>query len=326
MPVRNEENHIEACLDSILKQTFNNWELIVVDDHSTDNTKVLLDKYAAKDHRIRVLDNVGEGVISALQMAYSRTAKNIITRMDGDDLMVADKLATLQSQLLNAGPGHIALGKVRYFPEEMIGDGYQRYQRWLNALIEDAMIWQGIYKECVVPSPCWMLWKQDLDNIGAFNNSVYPEDYDLCFKMYRAKLKPLPASKVLHLWRDYPDRSSRTMDHYADNNFLALKCHYFLELDYDKSKKLIVWGAGRKAKKIVKLIRQTASSIKWVCNNQKKIGKHIYGIPIEDCQTIASDDNAQIIIAVANREEQQWIKRRLEEHPAIREQDRFFFC
>ena len=110
------------------------------------------------------------------------------------------------------------------------GSGYRRYERWLNNIHIQGTGYEQIYKECVLPSPCWMLWREDLVRVGAFDSDIYPEDYDLCFRLYENKIAIIPALQVLHHWRDYPERISRTDPRLKDQSFMALKLDRFLIL------------------------------------------------------------------------------------------------
>ena len=83
----------------------------------------------------------------------------------------------------------MATGLVKYFSETTLGDGYQKYEQWLNQLTLENRNFEDIYKECVIPSPAWMCHRDDLDNCGGFAQQQYPEDYDLCFRFYKNKLK-----------------------------------------------------------------------------------------------------------------------------------------
>jgi len=240
--------------------------------------------------------------------------------MDSDDIMTPTKLADLKSALAEVGEGYLSVGLVDYFSAATLGNGYLRYQDWLNQLTASSTNFQEIYKECVIPSPCWMIHRKDLDKCGAFVPDVYPEDYDLCFRFYKAGLKIVGVNKVLHQWRDYPTRTSRTDEHYADNSFLALKVHYFVELEYDKTKELCVWGAGKKGKSIVqKLIKQNIP-FHWVCNNENKIGKDIYGVIMEGEEVLSNLQNTQIIIAVAADGAQEGM------NTVLQEKECYYFC
>ena len=135
MPVKNTAQFLEQCLDSILDQAYQKWELLAVDDGSTDESLNILKSYTEKDHRVQVFSNNGKGIIDALRLAYSKSSGEFITRMDSDDIMTTDKLAVLSSNLSSNGKGHIALGLVEYFSENDLGEGFKNYQNWLNSLI-----------------------------------------------------------------------------------------------------------------------------------------------------------------------------------------------
>ena len=136
MPVKNTAPYLFECLESIIKQTETDFELIAIDDHSTDESHSILNEFSIRDQRVKVFKNTGTGIIEALRLAYSKSSGNYISRMDSDDVMSLDKLAVLKSNLTAFGSGHIALGKVKYFSEKPLGSGFKKYELWLNSLIE----------------------------------------------------------------------------------------------------------------------------------------------------------------------------------------------
>ncbi|MBL4587538.1 MAG: glycosyltransferase family 2 protein [Flavobacteriales bacterium] len=320
MPVKNAGLFLEECLSSILSQTETDWELIAVNDHSTDNTLQLLQRFAKQETRISVLENSGSGIIDALRTAYSAANGNLITRMDADDRMAPQKLEILKENLLREKKGNVATGLVNYFSDAALGDGYRYYEKWLNGLTKQGNNYQDIYRECVIPSPCWMVFRADLDACKAFEPDVYPEDYDLCFRFYQHKLKPIPCSDLLHFWRDHAARTSRNDPHYADNRFLQLKLHWFLKIDHNPEKTLVLWGAAKKGKELAKGLLAAKIPFTWVCNNPNKINKHVYGQKMLNANVVSEMKNTQFIIAVANKDEQEKIELQMKNNAA------FFFC
>lgn len=319
--------YLVDCLESILQQTYTSWELIAIDDYSTDQSWEILQKYASKHSNIKVFQNNEKGIISALRLAYQNSNGTLITRMDADDKMSSDKIEVLKNNLLKHGEGYLAVGKVAYFSEGDLGNGYQRYAQWLNQLIETGNCFEDIYKECVIPSPAWMISRQDLDSCQAFYPSVYPEDYDLCFRFYEQGIQPIPCDKVVHLWRDHPHRTSRTDSNYADNRFLELKLHYFLQLDYQSDRELIVWGAGKKGKKTAQYLIEQDIPFTWICNNQQKIGKNIYGKQLYATNYLSETPSLpQVLLLVAQPAAQQQIKQQLDAQKLQKQIDYFFFC
>lgn len=325
-PFKNTSHYLTECLDSIVNQTYKHWELLIIDDHSTDESYNIVLAFAEKDKRIKLIKNSGQGIIEALRLAYSESNGNYITRMDSDDIMHPEKLSVMLKDLQNHGKQHISLGLVKYFSEDGIGDGYAKYESWLNKLTQKGHNYQEIYKECVIPSPCWMIHRDDFDVCDAFYPNRYPEDYDLTFRFYKNEMRCIPTTSVLHYWRDYSTRASRTDDHYAENHFLELKIDYFLELNYDASRPLTIWGAGQKGKKVAKLLKQKGINFIWICDNPKKIGKHIYDELMYSFEHLNALEHPQCIVSVANTEAQLEIKTYFKTQQMESMIDYFFFC
>ncbi len=325
-PFKNTAAFLPDCIISILKQTYTNWELIAVNDSSSDNSLQIVQQYAKKEGRIKVFNNEGSGIIPALQVAFSKSSGTYITRMDSDDIMHVDKLKVLLHSLQRFGKKHVAIGLVNYFSNTKISNGYARYEAWLNTLTKSGLNYTEIYKECVIPSPCWMLHRNDFLACNAFYPNRYPEDYDLTFRLYENKISCIPCNTVLHYWRDYATRTSRTHIHYAQNYFLELKMHYFLKLDFNAKRPLTVWGAGFKGKTIAKYLLAKNIPFYWICNNEKKIGKKIYQQPLWHFHFIDTLENPQCIVTVANAAAQHEIKTYFKKQHKMAMQDYFFFC
>ncbi|MEZ4797780.1 MAG: glycosyltransferase [Flavobacteriaceae bacterium] len=326
IPFKNTSVFIAECLQSIVSQTYTNWEVNIVDDHSTDNSFSIVKSFAEEDSRFHLYKNSGNGIIDALKLAYSKSKGVFITRMDSDDIMVIDKLETMSNDLNAHGKGHVALGLVKYFSDEGISDGYNKYQSWLNRLTKQGINYSEIFKECVIASPCWMVYRDDFERCGAFNYDLYPEDYDLVFRFYKHQLKCIPSTKLLHYWRDYSYRTSRTQNNYSHDMMLELKLHYFIQLHLNKEKTLVIWGAGHKGKYAANYLIEHQVSFIWICDNPKKIGKHIYDQELHDFKHLESIKNPQSIITVANPKAQKEIKAYLNAQKMESMVDYFFFC
>ena len=326
IPFKDSEPFFKECLESILDQSYAQWQVLAVNDGSQDQSLALVRAYSKKDSRITVFENKGNGIIDALRTAYSESEGSLITRMDSDDIMAPNRLQVMVDALHQKGKGHLAVGQVKYFSHRGISNGYERYEKWINRLTERGANYSEIYKECVIPSPCWMAYREDLNICGAFDSNRYPEDYDLSFRFYENALQCIPCQQVLHYWRDYDTRTSRTSIHYAQNYFLEIKLHYFLKLDYDATRPLVVWGAGTKGKEIAKGLGKKNVPFYWLCDNPKKIGKKIYGRPMLHYSELKKLRAPQSIVTVANEKAQSQIRHYLANLNQKELQDYFFFC
>lgn len=327
MAVKDTAPYLQDCIDSILDQTYQNWELIAVNDHSTDATPEILHEYSIKDSRVRVFDSHKPKLIPTLQVAYTHVKGTLINRMDSDDKMPNYKIQVLVDEWLKHGKGSVIAGGTKHFVDQgEVGGGFIKYEEWLNEVAKNSTHYEQIYTECVVPSHCWLIHKEDLDLVGAFDPIVYPEDYDLCFRVYQHNLKIIGIDKILHHWRDRSNRISRTWEEYKDNRYFDLKLKYFYEIDRDKSRPLILWGAGRNGKDVAKLLQAYKDIFHWVCDNEKKIGKDIYGIVLEHFDDVRHLDNPQIIVVVASPDGKEEIKTSLNDWNKRPVKDYWFFA
>lgn len=87
IPVYNSGNTLNRCIDSILNQTFTDWELLLVNDGSTDRSGELCDEYASKDQRIKVFHKKNGGVSSARNTGLDNATGSWLTFVDSDDFI-----------------------------------------------------------------------------------------------------------------------------------------------------------------------------------------------------------------------------------------------
>ena len=174
MAVKDTAPYLRDCLNSILAQTYENWELIAVNDHSSDESPKILKEYAEKDSRIRFFNSDRPRLIRTLQRGYREVKGSLINRMDSDDKMPHYKLEVLVEEWLKHGKGTVIAGGTEHFVDEgEVGEGFIKYENWLNKVARTGTHYREIYRECVIPSHCWLLHKEDLDAAGAFDSVVY---------------------------------------------------------------------------------------------------------------------------------------------------------
>ena len=92
IPIYNGEKFIKKCLNSILNQTYKNWEVIIVNDGSTDNTELILKEYCEKDSRILSFNKKNSGVSDSRNIGIEKAVGDYITFVDCDDWIEEDTL------------------------------------------------------------------------------------------------------------------------------------------------------------------------------------------------------------------------------------------
>ena len=136
IPVYNVAPYLRECLDSVLAQTFTDWEAICVDDGSTDGSGAILDEYAAKDKRFRVIHQANAGVSAARNAALAVITGKWFLFLDGDDLLRNDALSILVPYVKNS----VAYDGILIYPSIPYWDGCEIPKRKIEAqiLLENA--------------------------------------------------------------------------------------------------------------------------------------------------------------------------------------------
>lgn len=121
IPIYNATNHLAETLESVLAQTLTDWELILVDDGSTDGSVTLAENYAARDPRIRVVRQANRGVVAARNRGIqgAGAASKFLIMLDHDDVWEIDALSVLHEAVLACPDAVAAHGRPRFID----GDG-----------------------------------------------------------------------------------------------------------------------------------------------------------------------------------------------------------
>lgn len=117
VPVYNVAPYLEECLDSVLAQTFTDWECLCTDDGSKDGSDRILDAYARRDPRFRIVHQPNAGVSAARNRALNRAHGRYVTFVDADDLIAPARYAVAASTIGNEGPDLLALRGEHYFDD-----------------------------------------------------------------------------------------------------------------------------------------------------------------------------------------------------------------
>ena len=186
MPVRNEERFLPAALDSISRQTLQTWELIAVDDGSTDATPTILAAAAEADPRIRVLSTNGQGLVPALNMGLAACCAPLVARMDGDDISHPARLAEQATFLAGNGDVGLVACSFRHFPCHAVGSGMAAYEQWQSRLMDHDAIMTDRCVESPFVHPSVMFRRSCVEAVGGYRDRGWPEDYDLWLRLAAA--------------------------------------------------------------------------------------------------------------------------------------------
>lgn len=198
IPVYNDGKYISETLDSVISQTFTDWEAICVNDGSTDNSLKILKQYAKKDSRIKIINQKNQGVIVARNNAIKKAISEYIFMLDGDDKIAPTTLEKTYKAIIS-GKGDIITFRVMQFGREH-SEMILAKPNKINMADRNCLVNAALMK------------KEDFFACGGFDErfSSMLEDYDLWLNLlYKQNKKFYKIPEILFFYRIKPKKLSR---------------------------------------------------------------------------------------------------------------------
>lgn len=283
LPYRNAADTLEECLASIAAQDCNDYELLAINDHSSDASPAIVRNHAAADPRIRCLDSPQPGLVAALNHGLTQARGELVVRMDADDRMHLTRLSRQRAHLGAQGDLTVSASRVRAFPEDVVRAGLREYLRWQNACLTAEDVAAEIYVEAPLAHPSVAFRRAAVVAAGGYREGGFPEDYELWLRLHQQghRFEKLP--EVLLDWREYPLRTSRTDPRYSREAFDALRAAYLGREPRLLARRdaFVIWGAGRRTRRRCELLlRQGFRPQAWIDIDPAKIGRQYDGVPV----------------------------------------------
>lgn len=174
MPAYNAEKYIAKSIESVCQQTFNNWELLITDDGSTDETMCIITSYQTMDERIKLYVNTGgKGPASARNNSLSHASGKFIAFLDADDLWCSDKLIK-----------QIAFMKTENADFSFTGYNYINVEGAFQKKIEvpESLDYAALLRANVIATATVMIRREKFKDLG-MPNFPRAQDYALWLKL-----------------------------------------------------------------------------------------------------------------------------------------------
>lgn len=306
LPVHNAEAFLRQCLASLARQTFSDWEIVVVDDGSFDGSEALLRQASARDRRIRVHTRQHRGLIETLNDGLELCRGEYVARMDADDIAHARRLE-LQIRALESPSGpDVVSSWVAHFPRTTVGEGFRIYETWLNSLVEHEDIYRERFIESPLPHPSIMTRRRVLQSVDGYRDMGWPEDYDLWLRLAGAGFTFRKIPRYLYLWRQHEERLTRTDSRYSVERFLICKAHHLVEGPLAEAVPVVIWGAGQTGRRLSKHLGRFGANLQaFIDIDPRKMGRSLRGLPIRAAESLpellATDARTVVLAAVSSR-------------------------
>ena len=232
VPVYNCEEFLPACVESILRQTYQNLEIILIDDGAEDGSGAICDDYAAKDGRIRVIHQKNQGVSAARNAGLDAATGELITFVDSDDAIEPDMYEVLVKLLLEhqADIAHCGYRKVHFdgSSKEVLGTGKLLIQDSWEA--SECLItgkhftggpWTKVYRKELFSSirfdPALKINEDVWMNVQAFREAKKIVFWDVPkYRYYERAQSATRITNRLKFKKDCTEASQRMLDLYRD--------------------------------------------------------------------------------------------------------------
>lgn len=263
LPFYNAESTLERSINSILNQNFDDFELILVNNNSTDRSIQFAEEYAKRDTRVKLLNEARQGVVFASQKGFENTNAEFIARADADDVWHKDKLL-LQYKFLKEKPEIDVVSCCVNFSGDKKNDGMSAYVNETNKLLTHDEITINRFSELQVINPTIMFRKIIALKHGLYKEGDFPEDYEMFLRWIEKGVKFYKLSETLLDWYDSETRLTRTDKRYSFEAFYKIKSSYlynYLKENNSFFPEVVIWGAGKRTKRRTNGIKKMGINI-----------------------------------------------------------------
>lgn len=301
MSVYNGENHVAETIDSVLNQTFNKFEFIIIDDGSTDRTADILQSY--EDPRIRLFTfKRNRGIPEALNHGIKHAVGKFIVKVDGDDIQHPERFEKQLKFMIQNPQFVLTKTLVNYFPDSKKVENSTRYmtikkyvEPYKNKVKTPKHIAKTLDWYCCIPHTTMMIKKEILSKYQ-YNKLPLSEDYDLFYRMNQDDLL------MGHIDECLVNTRISAVSTTVQRNNLFDQCAYKIKEKnmelFKKNQYVYIWGAGSYGQSVLELLLEKNWTIQgFIDSDVRKKGIIVKGHRIYSKDIIDNSKKNKIIIA-----------------------------
>lgn len=259
VPVYNSEKYLEACLDSIVNQTYRNLNIILVDDGSSDSSGKICEKYAKKDSRITVIHKQNGGNGDARNEGYKHAKGKWLVMVDNDDLLHVQQIEVLV-RIAKEKDADVVVGNYRAISDDESPDDRiitEEVYKKADVLTQEHLNNQEFIKKrsMILTTPWSKIWKRELYEDILFPKKSKHDDTWTTWKAYEKAKKVVFVDEIVHYWRNNPESFGRVfdlshlegIDAYAEqlDYFIREKKQRYIEIVFAEYMEMFFWCYNR---------------------------------------------------------------------------------
>lgn len=258
LPFYNSGKTLQRALNSIKNQSFTDFECILIDNNSSDESAEIVSGFCDKDKRFRLVNEEKQGVVHAFNKGLNKAKGKFIARMDADDWCFPDRFMKQTIFLENHKEYDVVAGLAKFVGHKSNTEGFDRYVDWSNSIMDFKDILLKQFMESPIINPTVMWRKEVSDQYGSYEDGDFPEDYELWLRWLEKGVKIYKLPEMLIHWHDSENRLTRIDAKYSDEAFFNIKTLYlakWLKIHNPFHPNVVVWGASKISRNRAKALK-----------------------------------------------------------------------
>lgn len=254
LPFFNAEDHLSEAIESMLCQTFEQFELILIDTKSTDRSNEIASEFTAQDSRVKLIEESRQGLVFGLNAGIDEAEGEFIAIMNPLDISYPERLAK-QVEYLETHPDYGVIAtkakNTPETPESMYNEGYEQLMLWSNNIITHSDIAAARFIEAPFIHSTVMFRKELIAEHGEYRNGDFEADYELWLRWLSEGVKMYKLPVVLLDWLERPERVDHSEDRNTDQGLFEVKSRYLNNWLKENNKyypNVAIWGAGKRSR------------------------------------------------------------------------------
>lgn len=301
----NAEKYISEAIESILNQTFNKFEFIIINDGSTDKTREIIESY--NDDRIKLYNfKTNKGISEASRFGLTKVNSKYIAKADADDVYLPDRFLK-QKEFLDTNLDVELVGThIEYFTNDEEIKKTERYctsknyfEKQINSICTCEDMHEKLFWFCSLVNSTIMGKTETIKKYGYNENWRVSEDYKLFYDMNKDGLKITNIDEVLSRIRISKASLSCTNKDDIYTTWCEIKNDEIREFFLSDKREVYIWGAGGFGQNILKIFRKKGYKVSgFIDGSSKKWGEELLEYKIKSPQEIVTKEKkVKVIVA-----------------------------
>jgi glycosyltransferase involved in cell wall biosynthesis len=293
IPVRDRRHWLAEAVNSALRDSGPDDEILVIDDGSQDRPEQVL----PTDRKVHILRQPPQGIVAALEKGRREARGEFLARLDSDDRSLPGRLDA-QVRRLQRDPALVAVGgRACFHPDQSLpGRGMRHYLSWINRLPEPM---QEILVECPLIHPAVMARAEAVEEAGGYRLTDMPEDYELWLRLAERGGRLANLERDVVWIRDHGGRLTRTDPRYSLAAFRRARMQWARNCLLKPGQRVVVWGGGRTGRPWIRWLIEQKVDLCAVLD--LKPGGTRQGVPVLPTEDVSVLDFDLLLVAVGAR-------------------------